>query len=216
MNRLPPIRIVVMLMAAVLLASGGITMWSRSMSQGTKANYEKLLKEVPDESVLQKMVSETQVVVDDYESQLQHLEMAVPSLAYVPTLLTELEDLATQHNIVVTGVRPIIANRAQKSVDDKAAGTLKKKPAYEEMSIDITGRGTYENVMQMVEAIKKFPKIVAIQTIALVPRRESAEEKKDGLKSNGIVLDATVRIKTYLFPIPTAGSDGKTEAGGSS
>ena len=76
MNRLPPTRIVVLLMAAVLLAGGGITMWSRNASLDARARYEKLLTEVPDEAKLQKKVSDSQVVVDGYKTQLQHLATA--------------------------------------------------------------------------------------------------------------------------------------------
>lgn len=215
MNRLPQTRIVVLLMVVVVLAGGGITMWSRSASQGAKARYQQLVIDVPDEVVLKKMVGETQLVVDDYKSQLQHLELAVPNLAYVPTLLTELESLGKQHNIAVTGVRPIVENRVQRSVDDKAAGTTVKKAPYQEMSIDITGRGSYENVMQMVEALKKFPKIIAIQTVGLQPRRQTGDPQQDA-NTAGVVLDATVRIKAYLFPMPESGSTGQQSPGGSS
>ena len=132
-------------------------------------------------------------------------------MAYVPTLLSEIENIGKQHSIAVTGVRPIIENKLQKSGDDKASGE-QKKAAYQEMLIDVTGRGTYGNVMQMIEALNKFPKIIAIQTVGLVPRRETDEERKANNGSSGIVLDATIRIKAYLFPTPTAGDTAKDGA----
>lgn len=205
MNRLPPIRMVVLLMVGVLLIGGGVTFWANTSSQAAKARYEKLVTEVPDESELNRMVAQSQAKVDDYKTQLQHLEQGVPTLAYVPTLLTELEAMAKQHSIAVTGVRPIVENKFQKNSDDKTSGETKKKTAYEEMSIDISGRGSYGNVMQMIEALKKFPKIIAIQTIGLVPRRESNQNPAAGSATSGIVLDATIRIKAYLFPTPVPG-----------
>ena len=168
MNRLPQIKVIVLMMVAVLLAGGGITVWSRNASQAAKTRFELLKTEVPDEGELKKMVLESQTVVDDYRSQLQHLEQAVPSLAYVPTLLTELELLGRQHSIEVTGVRPIVENKVVKSLDDKSSGGDVRKPAYQEMAIDITGRGSYENVMQMVEAIKKFPQIVGLRNVSIL------------------------------------------------
>lgn len=207
MNRLPPIRLVVLFMAGVLVVGGGVTFWAHTANQNTKSHYLKLVAEVPDENDLNKMVAASQAKVDDYKLQLQHLEQGVPGMAYVPTLLSEIENMGKQHNIIVTGVRPIIENKALKSTDDKASGE-QKKAAYQEMSIDITGRGTYGNVMQMMEALNKFPKIIAIQTIGLVPVRESAEDAKAHPQSTGIVLDATIRIKAYLFPMAGSGENG--------
>lgn len=212
MSRNISIKFAVIVLAGVIVVGGGVTSWARGASQSSKARYEQLVKEVPDEAQLKTMVSESQGKVDEYKTQLQHLELAVPSLAYVPTLLTELENLGKAHNITVTGVRPVIQQKQQKNTDDKTSGSGTKKQAYREMSIDITGRGNYANVMSMVEAIKKFPKIIAIQTVGLVPRRETEEEKKQG--QTGVVLDATVRIKAYLFSNQQPG--GAADSGASS
>lgn len=198
MTRGLSVKFAVIILAGVVVVGGGITFWAKGLSQGSKAHYDQLALEVPEEGELRKMVEDSQLKVDDYRTQLQHLEQSVPNLAYVPTLLTELENLGKAHNITVTGVRPVIEPKVQKNTDDKVSGSGSKKAAYREMAIDITGRGNYGNVMAMVEAIKKFPKIIAIQTVGLTPKRETDEDRAAG--QTGVVLDATVRIKAYLFP----------------
>lgn len=202
---------VVIGMVAAVLVGGGVNYWSYGASVAAKARYNTLAAEVPNEGDLRKMVNESQLKVDDYKMQLQHLEQSVPGMAYVPTLLTELELLGKQHNIAVTGVRPVMEPRATKNTDDKQSGGERKKP-YTEMSIDISGRGSYENVMQVVEALKKFPKIIAIQTVGLTPKKDT-NQKADGPKPTSVVLDANVRIKAYLFPMPQ-GTDGERPAQG--
>lgn len=205
MKKTTSVRTIVLLCGVVVLAGGGATYWANGASNQAKARYLALEAAVPDEAELKKSVAESQLVVDDYKGQLQHLEQSVPSLAYVPTLLTELEKLGKDHRIEVTGVRPVIGEKTTKSNDDKKGG--EKKAAYQEMSIDINGRGTYADVMSMVDALKKFPKILAVQTVALQPKRATSE--KDAAQNNARVLDATVRIKAYLFPMAQAktGSD---------
>lgn len=212
MNKVPPLKAAILLSVVVLLVGSGITYWANGASQSTKDRYLKLEGEVPDESELQAQLQESQATVDSTKTQLQHLEQAVPSLAYVPTLLTELELLGKHNNITVTGVRPVLNEKQQKDTAEKKSG--QKKAGYEEMLIDISGRGSYADVMAMVNALKTFPKIVAIQTVGLQPRRESAleQERPD---PNRVVLDATVRIKAYLFPVPQAGK-GTSQAEGAS
>lgn len=216
MNKQPSIRMVVMAMVGAVLIGGGVNYWANGAAKAAKTRYETLVAEVPNEGELRQMVTDSQTKVDEYKLQLQHLEQSVPGMAYVPTLLTELEMLGKQHNIAVTGVRPVIGERKPVNTDDKASGSEKKKP-YQEMSIDISGRGSYENVMQVVEALKKFPKIIAIQTVGLQPKKDTSQ-KGDGTseKPAGVVLDATVRIKAYLFPMPQSGGDSKTTQGATS
>lgn len=200
MRPLPNLKVALLLLVAAVLMGTGAMIWAQGTSSDAQKRYDELVLSVPQEDELNQKLAESQTKVSETRSQLQHLELSVPGLAYVPTLLTEMENLGKQHHIEVTGVRPVIDNKVvPKNTDDKTSGT-EKKPDYEQMSIDITGRGSYADVMAMVESIKKFPKIIAIQTIGLVPKRESGADATTA-DPNKIVLDATIRIKAYLFPI---------------
>lgn len=214
MRPLPSIKVGILIVAGTVLIGAGVTMWAQNTSSSAKERYQKLESEVPAESELRRQLTASQEVVDDYKNQLQHLEQGVPTLAYVPTLLTELETLGKVHSIEVTGVRPLLESVQKKNNDDKSSGSG-KKPAYQEMTIEVTGRGTYANVNQMVEGIKKFPKIIAIQTVTLQPHRQNSQEDKARTQP-GFILDATIRLKAYLFPTLNPKSEAANATGATS
>ncbi len=210
MKKLPSFKVAAFLTVCAVVVGGGTTLWAHGASKATEAKYEDLVKQVPEESLLKKEVTESEATVADYRQQLQHLEEAVPRMAYVPTLLTELENLGKAHSITVTGVRPVADNKVAKPSDDKKS--VQGKKAYQEMLIDISGRGTFDNVMEMVDALKSFPKILAVQTVSLQPRKDANQPAGQANKT-APVLDATVRIKAYLFPDPKADTDEKSSGG---
>jgi Tfp pilus assembly protein PilO len=184
----------------VVLLTGGAAFWMSSVASGSRQRADKLAMEVPKEADLKADLETTKTKLADIQARLEHLEQGVPSLAYVPTLLTELENLGLSNQVKVTGVRPVVNNNAQKPEDKTSGGGAPKKKAYEEISIDITGRGSYGNVMRMVESLLKFPKVVSVQTVSLTPVREAAQNGQAA--SLGTSLEAVVRIKAYVFADP--------------
>ena len=124
----------------------------------------------------------------DCAAQLVHLEQGVPQFAYVPTLLYELEKLGNSTGIEVLGVRPLPP--PAKSKDEKP-----KKSAYQELDIEVKGRGDYESVMSFVQALQTFPKIVEARMISLTPKNDSNTTGKPR-------LEVEVQLRTYLFPPP--------------
>ncbi len=171
---------------AVILTAGGFTYWQMGNKTDAEARVAKLKSEIPDENKLRTDLAQAKAELSDYGVKLEHLEQSVPGVAYVPTLLRELEALGNKSQIVVTGVRPIPAPPA---TGDKEKD---KKKTYQELDIDITGRGNYKSVMTMVDSLKTFPKIVAVTTVGLVPKRDGNNKQSD-------MLDATVRLKAYMF-----------------
>ena len=117
-----------------------------------------------------------------------HLEKCVPEFAYVPTLMTDLETIGKQNNIEVLGVRPMPA------VDKKGdKGKSTERKSYQELKIEIKGRGTFRAVQGFLKALTTFPKIVAARTVTLAPKMEVG-------KTSGSKLDVVVELKTYVFP----------------
>lgn len=120
-------------------------------------------------------------------AQLVHLEQGVPQFAYVPTLLYELEKLGNSTGLEVLGVRPVPPTPIK--------GDKKKKGAYEELDIDLKGRGDYDAVMNFVQALQTFPRIVEARTISLSPKSDAHKDGKPG-------LEVEVKLRAYLFPPP--------------
>lgn len=181
---------VLLLAVAVFAIGGGLVYWQYSARNTAQQRVSALEAEMPDEGEMQTQLEESQSQLAEYRTKLEHLEKSIPSVAYVPTLLKELEVIGKQNNILVTGVRPV---PTPPSLQDQG-----EKP-YQELEIDITGQGTYQAVMDMVAALQTFPKILAVETVNLAPRQNARAKTKD--------LDASVRLKAYVFKDPVTDPD---------
>lgn len=173
---------VMLLAVAVIAIGGGLVYWQYSARSSAEQRVQAIEAEMPNEQEIQNDLQESQMQLAEYRTQLEHLEKSVPSIAYVPTLLRELEIMGKENDIVVTGVRPVPVSL---STDDP-----EEKP-YQELEIDITGQGTYAAVLNMIGAIQVFPKVMALKTVNLAPRQGAQTRTKE--------LDVTIRVKAYVF-----------------
>lgn len=186
----------ILLMAlAVLALGGGLTYWQYSSRSEAQARVDSLMAELPDEAQLQSELQTTTTQLEETRLQLEHVEKGVPTAAYVPTLLRELEQVGLQAELKVTGVRPVPAVPSD--------GETEEKP-YAELEIDITGTGGYRSVMNLLASLQRFPKVLEVRTIGLQPKQG---EQRPGR----IDLDASVRLKAYIFKEEGATEEGTPE-----
>lgn len=176
-------------LAILTLAAGAIGSFFQyqeiSDQQGTVKELQKDVRATKD---IQAELDETNEQVSQSKVELEHLERGVPAFAYIPTLLKELELFGKENGIDVLGVRPIPKVEAK----DKN-GKAKKKKAYEEIAIEVKGRGLFKNVQAFIGALEKFPKIVGARAVSLTPKNEPGATK-------GKLLDVTIELRTFLFP----------------
>ncbi len=179
-----------LILAAVALAAGagGTFLQYQELSEKWDKVAE-LKKSSRDPKEIQAELDKTGEELTKSRTDLDHLEKSVPAFAYVPTMLKELEQFGKTNQIEVLGVRPIPKQDAK----DKK----KKKQAYEEIAIEVKGRGDFKSVQQFVTALQKFPKIVGVRSVSLQPKTDPAEA---ALKK----LDVTIELRAYLFS-PAAG-----------
>lgn len=175
-------------LAVLTLVGGSAASYHQysSLSEQTQAVAQLRIDTRP-ESEIQADLEKSTTKLNECSAQLVHLEQGVPQFAYVPTLLYELEQLGNSTGIEVLGVRPIPA--PARSKDDKA-----KRSAYQELDIEVKGRGDYEAVMAFVQALGSFPKIVEARTISLTPKNDDKGGKPR--------LEVDVQLRAYLFPPP--------------
>lgn len=174
---------VMLLALAVLAFGGGMVYWQYSARGSAQARVAAIEAEIPDEQQVNNDLQKSQTQLTEYRNRLDHLERSVPSEAYIPTLLSELDAVGEANNIVVTGVRPLLTPPGmEQETEDQA---------YQELEIDITGQGTYRAIMNLMAALQTFPKVMAVKTVGLAPRQD--------LKSSTRELDVTVRLKAYVF-----------------
>lgn len=182
--------------AGTLVVGGGLCYMQWGSLTDQQNATEKVRTEVKPTSEVEKMLAESQSKLIATTTNLKHLEAGVPDFAYVPTLLSELEKWGKDNGIQVLGVRPIPKPVTAKD-KDKTDGDRPRKKAYEELDIEVKGRGTYGDTMRFMTSLEKFPKIIAARTVTMTPKNDA----------NGMTqgLDLVIEIRAYVFPQPAAG-----------
>jgi Tfp pilus assembly protein PilO len=180
-----------MLMAVGTFVLGlGASYMGYSQMTGVQGEVSALKTQVKDEKEVQAELDAAKGKLDECAAKLQHLEQGIPELAYVPTLMTELEKTGKQFGIKVLGVRPIPKTGIQAPKQGDLEPSAKK--AYEELAIEVRGIGTYGSVMRWVNALQQFPKIIAARSVTLAPKVEPGKTQTD--------LDVTLELRAYVFP----------------
>lgn len=167
---------------------GGGLIWMANASNSEQATHiATISKELRDEKEVQKEFDDSLKRVDDLKFKLKHLEEGVQQFAYIPTMMKELEDFGKKNQIKIVEIKPIPGVVAKDKED-------KKKSAYDEMNINVKCRGSYEDSLRFLNAIKVFPKIVAVRTVSLSPHSDNQTKKT--LKP---VLDLELELRAYAF-----------------
>ncbi len=182
----PKIMLILAISVSLVGTVGVYIRWSGV--QSSREEIVHLQKETREATAKNKELEASQLKLKEASDKLAHLEQGVPQFAYVSTLLSELEATGKKCGMAVLGVRPQVPKAAKKG-DAKA----KSKKAYEELNIEIKGRGSYKSVMKFLESLQSFPKIAAVQLLTLTP-------KADPNIVGAPPLDITVELKAYLFP----------------
>lgn len=189
-------KVVALIAVVVLLIGGGLIYWQYSARGEAQTRVASLQAELPDADQVNTDLVTSQQELEAARIQLEHLERALPESAYIPTLLKELEMLGTSKNVKITGIRPIleVVGTEETGLDDSG---------YQKLDIDITGTGTYRAMLEMISALKDFPKILAVNTINMQP--------KQGAEGAAGDLDATIRLRAFVFKEPLPPVEGSTE-----
>jgi Tfp pilus assembly protein PilO len=179
-----------LLAGVVIVLGGGATYFQYQNVAKAKAKVAELEAEVPTQKDLEKDLMASNGKLKEFQNKLAHLEANVPDVAYVPTLMKELEAMGKDHNITVTGVRPAPKQAAPPTTE---GAPKPKKSEYAEFEIEVKGRGTYDDIKAFMDALQKFPKVVGVKTVNLTPFRESEGRGKDQ-------IEATINVVAYVFP----------------
>jgi Tfp pilus assembly protein PilO len=145
----------------------------------------------------QEIAARYQDTLNNYNStstKLSFLEGAVSQNTYVPTLVQQIQHLATSTKLTVATIRPgsIVAPPAAPApVPGSTPAAAPAPPVpYSTMTITLDVAGTYPQIMSFVYSLPKFPKIVSVQSITLHP----------GAPGNGEPsLTAEISLSAYVF-----------------
>ena len=189
MRKTPNPKMFILLTVATVIVGAGISFYEYGIVQSSQDQVAKLRKESLDQAELENHLRSSQTQLQECSASLNHLEMNVPAMDYVPTMLKELEDVGKQSGLEVLGVRPVPSTEAT-----GVKGSKKKdKKAYNTLDIEVTCRGTYKAAKTFVQALQTFPKIVAARTVAMTPKVDSKTANQ------APKLDVTISLRSYLF-----------------
>lgn len=173
----------------VVVAGSGVLWMTNSSISDQSSHIDSLRKELRDEKEVQKELADSKKKVDDLKFKLQHLEEGVQQYAYIPTMMKELEDYGKVNKIQIVQIKPIIMPQTPGKDKDE-----RRKNAYEEMNVSVKCRGSYEDSLRFLQAIKVFPKIVAVRTVSLSPHTDNSTKK-----TGKPVLDLELELRAYAF-----------------
>lgn len=194
------------LSALTLVGCGTLSYFQYTAAQKLQTEVKALQTRIEDEGNVQSQLDEINLKVQESRQKLVHLEQGVPPLAYIPTMMTEIEDLGRKNQIQVLGVRPLPPKFTPPPRKNEKGEVLPPAPRpYEEQDLEIKGTGEYLNVLAFVSAIERFPKIVKVQQITLVPKSDT----RSGQQTS--TLEITIELRAFLFkqdaPMASEGLD---------
>jgi Tfp pilus assembly protein PilO len=110
-------------------------------------------------------------------ARLDKLETGLPTGAYVPTFLKQIESLAWNTGNQIAGVKPVVnLSQPQPQAQKKQVGSC----PYERMPIEMQLQGRYWTMVSFLDHLDRFPKMIAVNDISFSP---SGGQKKSAISS---------------------------------
>lgn len=181
-----------------LLGVGGVYMLNGERA-GLIKKRDDLKKQILDEDKLKKQLIDKQVLVNESQEELNHLEKGVPASEYIPTLLAELDRLGREKGLLITGVRPRPAEKKKEPTTEDKEGkkkTKKKPEAYEELVIEVKGSGSYTAIHDFIASLTQFPKILGAIACDIQPKNRLVNAEDEG---GPMKVEMSLDLKAYLF-----------------
>jgi len=207
-----PVFIFLALTGVSLVAMGGLGyMQATKLGEVAKRVVDLRIK-IQEEGDVETKLDGINKQVEESKAKLVHLEQGVPMRAYVPTMMTELEEIGRKNGIEVTGVRPMAPKFPPPPAGKDKDGNPRPgaKMPYDEQDIEVKGSGEYLKVLAFISALERFPKIVQVNTVTMIPKSDSRSALDKPLGGSP-ALEITVELKAFLFPEDHGSRDATTK-----
>lgn len=217
-TKLKPDKRSVGMLAALLVglaAGGGGLLYQQEISLGNTVKQLQEKEKQRDESArIASRLADTEARYKQDTDQLKFLEASLPSAAYVPTLLKQIEQLCKDTHNEVRSVRPDAAPpkpvrpavrrtdpEAQASDGDKDKPEEKPKPEpYDRLQIQVSLTGGFPEYQHFLQQLTRFPKIVAVDRVSLRPHLDG--QHPDGPPR----LDVDMQLTAFILKDAGAGA----------
>jgi Tfp pilus assembly protein PilO len=196
--------------AALCLIGLGATLYRGKAAQLRGLEQELSDKEAQYVEVRAKLASQPELETEyaQLQARLSVLEPALPDSAYIPTFLRQIEGLATGTRNTIIGIRPkpVARGPAASAVEindetgeitqaaDQAApaGPAVQPLPYDYVPIELRIEGTYWTVIDFLQELQQFPKMIAVNDLGFYPSQAGADARRSPELSATMELTAVV------------------------
>lgn len=205
----------ILIAVAAVLFVGNVVVYVMASGALGKAKQELAAREdqVENSKKVAQRLRSSEEQYREVAAQITMLERSVNRQDYIPTLLKQLENTGAKVNLYVMGVRPIVkpvgpvaAKTGDEGEGGKAPAAQAPKPAkkeapqpYDMLDIDIQVQGTYWNTLRFLDELTRFPKIVAVNTVQVIPGGCGVEGAMHGRHGFSPGLNVTLGITAFVF-----------------
>ncbi|HET6385710.1 MAG TPA: type 4a pilus biogenesis protein PilO [Armatimonadota bacterium] len=179
-------KVLITLIASMVLELAALTgfyVQQNSMVTALEASLQERQTELSSAKTLTAQLLAEQQKVNVEKGQLAQLEGALPTKEYVPTLLTQLQALATSTHNTILSITPNLAppppaapppsnvptgnptTGATAKTDSKPAAPA--APPYDKYLVTMGVQGGYRDVMTFLLRLTQFPKIISVDQCQL-------------------------------------------------
>jgi len=212
--------------AIVLLLIGGAGFYLlNSQIQVVEKQEADRRAEVGSSQQIARRYDATMADFDATKLQLQYLEQPEAQDMFVPTMLQQLEQLATSYNCQIKSITPqallpgssgaagasgAAASPAAAAAQPASSGSSSTAAAgpqisYQIMPLSVSMSGSYSQVMHFIYDLTRFKKVVTVKSISLRPESNSASAA-----SGPPPVDADLQLLTYVFQQDVSTEPGAT------
>ncbi|MBI2841836.1 MAG: type 4a pilus biogenesis protein PilO [Armatimonadetes bacterium] len=197
--------------AAALFFAGLLVFTASSRNLKTAAmELENKQKQVADSRRIAQRLTEARQNYLSAQCELACLETSVATHAYIPTLLKQIERLATANDLKVVSIRPAQAppaapppiKRTSQDPEAPEAAAKSNQPGgtqaeaakpYNELQIEMQFEGKYWHARNLIFSLTRFPKIIAVNHINAGPKNVVTEHGAPDLL-------VKLNVSAFVFP----------------
>lgn len=185
-NRAALIALLVVFASAILAVGVGVYRTKASHLQDLKQELAGKQRKVEEVRAEVKHMPALEATYQELYRQVAMLEPALPTEAYIPTFLSQIQTLAgeTHNRLVLIKPKPkrklpvssapegdvVASNRSGGRADSMQPRLKAPESPYDDIGIEVGLDGTYWSALEFLERLRAFPKMIAVNDLVMKPK----------------------------------------------
>ena len=200
-------------MAAIILSCVGLWFWQNGDLEAKSKKIAAQQDQVEHGERVAKRLDEVKLDYQKTQSKLRFLENSVSPGDYVPTMLNQVADLAKVEKLEILKFEPKTDPAPAPPTDPELKKKWKPQP-YDMVHVDMQVQGTFWAVARFINKLTQFQKIVAQDSVQLMPLAAVAGESPKlnaSLKFTGFAFHDDKKPLEVSASVPLVGRGAGTE-----